>query len=204
MIRCTLTDIIIRCKCFFLFISREPTSWPANKYFWLQILFCSSVNETALFSFLRSLLRGNGRSLRFPKIFLIKQTRWSNYKTIIELGYRKISWLVSVSQISYLKTLQIECRDRLKELRVRHSPREQYVLCKWTCIVTPKDFLMFSLYNKEKLMKNDLGNLSLFMSCIIKRFETRLEKIYQRTGRSHRPCHTALPYDCIFTIKISA
>ena len=41
--------------------------------FWLQILFCSSVNETALFSFLRSLLRGNGRSLRFPKIFLKKK-----------------------------------------------------------------------------------------------------------------------------------
>ena len=70
--------------------------------FWLQILFCSSVNETAFFSFLRSLLRGNGRSLRFPKIFLKKQTRWSNDKTIIELGYRKISWFVSVSQINYL------------------------------------------------------------------------------------------------------
>ena len=25
-----------------------------------------------------------------------KQTRWSNDKTIIELGYRKISWFVSV------------------------------------------------------------------------------------------------------------
>ena len=28
--------------------------------------------------------------------------RWSNDKTIIELGYRKISWFVSVSQINYL------------------------------------------------------------------------------------------------------
>ena len=38
--------------------------------FWLQILFCSSVNETALFPFLRSLLRENGKSLCFSKIFL--------------------------------------------------------------------------------------------------------------------------------------
>ena len=33
---------------------------------------------------------------------LKKQTRWSNDKTIIELGYGKISWFVSVSQINYL------------------------------------------------------------------------------------------------------
>ena len=53
----------------------------------LQILFCSCINETTLFSFLWSLLRENGRSLHFPKIFLKKQTRWSNDKTNIELGY---------------------------------------------------------------------------------------------------------------------
>ena len=111
-----LTIIIIRCKCFFLFIGRELTTWPANNClrimvcscamsfncFWLQILFCSCVNETTLFS-LRSLFRENGRSLRFPKIFLEKQTRRSNDKTIIELGYRKISWLaVSRRSINYL------------------------------------------------------------------------------------------------------
>ena len=76
--------IIIRCKCFFLFIGQKPTTWPANNClqimvcscamsfncFWLQILFCSCVNETTLFSVLRSLLHENGRSLRFPKIFL--------------------------------------------------------------------------------------------------------------------------------------
>ena len=38
------------------------------------------------------------RANRFPKIlFIKKQTQWSNNKTIIELGYRKISWFVSVS-----------------------------------------------------------------------------------------------------------
>ena len=39
---------------------------------WLQIIFCSCVMETVLFSFLRSLLRENGRSLRFPRIFIKK------------------------------------------------------------------------------------------------------------------------------------
>ena len=46
---------------------------------WLQIIFCTCVKETVLFSFLRSLLRENGRSLRFPRIFIKK-----NDKTIIE------------------------------------------------------------------------------------------------------------------------
>ena len=31
--------IIIRCKCFFLFIGREPTTWPANNC--LQTMVCS-------------------------------------------------------------------------------------------------------------------------------------------------------------------
>ena len=39
------------------------------------------------FSFLRSLLCKSGRSLRFPKILIKKQTRWSNDKTIIELSH---------------------------------------------------------------------------------------------------------------------
>ena len=81
--------VIIRCKFFFLFIGREPTTWPANNclqitvcswalssnFVWLQIIFCSCVNETTLFSFLRSLLCENDRSLHFPKIFLIKNKR---------------------------------------------------------------------------------------------------------------------------------
>ena len=117
--------IIIRSKFFFLFIGREPTTWPANNCLqimvcscamlsisvWLQIIFCSCVKETVLFSFLRSLLRENSRSLRFPRIFIKKkQTRWSNDKTITELGYRKIWWFVSVSQINYFHILmQIKC-----------------------------------------------------------------------------------------------
>ena len=106
--------LIIGCKCFFLFISQEPTTWPADNCLqimvfscamssncvWLQIIsFCSCVNECTLFSFLGSLLRKNGT---FPEIFIKKQTRWLSDKTTIELGHGKISWFVSVSQINYL------------------------------------------------------------------------------------------------------
>ena len=66
----TLIGIIIQSKFFFLFISRDPTTWPANNCLqimacscampsnsvWLQIIFCSCVKETGLFSFLRSLI----------------------------------------------------------------------------------------------------------------------------------------------------
>ena len=81
-----LSRIIIRSKFFFLFNGWEPTTWPANNCLqimvcscampsncvWLQIIFCTCVKETVLFSFLRSLLRENGRSLRFPRIFIKK------------------------------------------------------------------------------------------------------------------------------------
>ena len=82
-----LSRIIIRSKFFFLFNGWEPTTWPANNCLqimvcscampsncvWLQIIFYSCVKETMLFSFLRSLLRENGRSwLRFPRIFIKK------------------------------------------------------------------------------------------------------------------------------------
>ena len=65
---------------------------------WLQIIICSCVNETRLFSFLWSFLREKkGRSLRFPKIIIRKQTWWSNDKTII-MFYRDLS----VSRISII------------------------------------------------------------------------------------------------------
>ena len=74
----------------------------ASNSVWLQIIFFSCIKETVPFSFLRSLLHENGRSLRFPRIFIKKkQTQWLNDKIIIELSYCKISWFVSVSQINY-------------------------------------------------------------------------------------------------------
>ena len=54
--------ITIQCKFFFVFIGLEPTYCV-----WVQVIFCSCVNETTLFSFLWSFLHENGRSLRWPK-----------------------------------------------------------------------------------------------------------------------------------------
>ena len=55
-------DITIQCKFFFIFIGLEPTYCV-----WVQVIFCSCVNETTLFSFLWSLWHENGRLLRWPK-----------------------------------------------------------------------------------------------------------------------------------------
>ena len=107
-----ISAIIIRGVFFFLSIGREFTTWPANNYLrimvcscvvpskrvLLQIIFCSCVIGTT-FS------RGKWQvaSLSCQEVIKIwKQTWWSNDKTIIELGYRKISWFASVSQINYL------------------------------------------------------------------------------------------------------
>ena len=71
-----ITVIFIRRNFFSLFIGREPPTWRANGCLrikvclcalssycvWLQMIFCSCVNETTLFSLLRSLLRENGSS----------------------------------------------------------------------------------------------------------------------------------------------
>ena len=81
-----LDNFIIWSKFFFLFIGQESTMWPANnclqimtcscamssKRVWVQIRFCSCIKETTLFSFEQSLLRENGKSLRFPGIFINK------------------------------------------------------------------------------------------------------------------------------------
>ena len=42
----------------------------STNWVWLQIIFCLCVHEATLFSFFRSLLRENGRSLRLTKIFI--------------------------------------------------------------------------------------------------------------------------------------
>ena len=106
--------IIIRSKFFFLFIGREPITWPANNCLqlmvcscamlsnnvWLQIIFCPCVKETVADCF-----TSQWYSLK-------KQTWWSNDKTIIELGYRKISWFVSVPQTMQLFDLLTTDKSR--------------------------------------------------------------------------------------------
>ena len=103
---------------------------------WLQIIFCTCVKETVLFSFLRSLLRENGRSLRFPKIFLKKQTRWSNDKTIIELGSRKISWFVSVSQITYFSLRLRQIIDLLATDKSRYFAQPRPIIANYCRMIS--------------------------------------------------------------------
>ena len=104
--------IIIRCVFFFLSIGRESITWPANnclqimvcscvvpsKRVLLQIIFCSCAIGTPL-----SREKWQIASLRCREVIKIwRQSWWSNDKTIIELGYHKISWFARVSQINYL------------------------------------------------------------------------------------------------------
>ena len=62
----------------------------------VQIIFCSCVNKTTVFSFLRLLLREKWQIAPLPED-IKKQIWWSNDKTVIELGYRKIALFASVS-----------------------------------------------------------------------------------------------------------
>ena len=81
---------MIRCTLFSVFVGRKPATWPANNCLQImvcsrKIIFCSMQNKMTLSSFLWSLLRENGRSLRFPNTSIKKQTWWLNDKTIILL-----------------------------------------------------------------------------------------------------------------------
>ena len=112
---CSPHLIIIRSKFFFLFIGREPTTLPANNCLqimvcscampsncvWLPIKFCACLKETVLLSFLLSLLRENGRSLRFQRIFIKKKNK---------LGDRMIKQLLN-SVIAKYRDLSVSRRS---------------------------------------------------------------------------------------------
>ena len=69
-----------------------------SKLVLLRIIFCSCVTGTKF-----SREKWQIASLSCQEVIKIwKQSWWSNDKTIIELGYHKISWFASVSQINYL------------------------------------------------------------------------------------------------------
>ena len=86
--------------CLLLQHGRRDVMWTHSISVLLQIIFCSCVIETTL------LFENDGLVPRADRewldIFSWSKERWSNGKKIIELGYRKISWFVSVSQINYL------------------------------------------------------------------------------------------------------
>ena len=91
----SVTEVIIQCNFFFLFISREPATWSANNCLqimvcscamtsncvWLQIIFCSRANETTQFSFMRWLFRENGRSLPIHWKTNLVIEWWNNCRT---------------------------------------------------------------------------------------------------------------------------
>ena len=99
-------------------MARESTTWPENNclqimvcscamssnFVWLQIpvIFCSCVNETTLFSFLRLLLCESDRALHFPmKIFIRKKSK---------LGDRMIKQLLN-SSIARYRDLSVSRRS---------------------------------------------------------------------------------------------
>ena len=109
--------IIIQRKFFFLFVVREPTTWPANNCLQINngLLMRNAVQLCLAANNILHMHKGNwhcfspscDRScMKMADHFthqgysLKKQTQWSNDKTIIELGYHKISWFVSVWQIN--------------------------------------------------------------------------------------------------------
>ena len=108
---------------------------------WLQIIFCTCVTETVLFSFLWSLLCENGRSLCLPRIFIKQQTRWSNDKTVVELGksesdnYRPFSVLPCISKIheSYMN-LELQAFAKEADLIQQH----QFALVKNSHTITKR------------------------------------------------------------------
>ena len=89
----SIKTIYYSMQFFFLFIGQEPTTWPANNGLLMRNVtqLCLATNNILLsriwnHAFLLlaiSVLCENGRSIRFPKIFIKNQTRWSNDKTSV-------------------------------------------------------------------------------------------------------------------------
>ena len=116
--------IIIRYVFSFLSIGQESTTWPANNC--LQIMVCSYVvpSKRVLLQiiFCSYVIWTTFSSLSCQKVIKIwKQSWWSNDKTIIELGYHKISWFASVSQINYLPQPSASANKLICSLMTNHD-----------------------------------------------------------------------------------
>ena len=123
-----ITLIIIQSKFFFLFIGREPTTWPANNCLqimvcscampsncvWQQIIFCTCVKETVLFSFLWSLFRENGRLLCFLRIFIKKKKKFGD-RVIKQLSLNSV--IAKYRDLSVSRRLIICQSRRLRQIK---------------------------------------------------------------------------------------
>ena len=126
------------CKFFLLYIGQEPVTWAANNCLHIKVcscvmssnciwLYCSCVNETTLFFLLRSLLPENGRSLRFPEIFIKnKLDWWSNDK----IDFNNCYWTrSSVRSFVICKCLAINYLPQPSPVANNYSARRWKSLC---------------------------------------------------------------------------
>ena len=77
-------------------------------YFWLQILFCLCVNETTLFSYLRSRLRENDADCFASRRYSVKN----------KLGGRMIKQSLNSVMAKY-RDLSVSCRSIICRSRIR-------------------------------------------------------------------------------------
>ena len=130
---------------------------PSNSV-WLQIIFCSCVKETVLFSFLRSLLRENGRSPRFPRIF-IKKNKLSDrmIKQLLNSVIAKYHDLsVSRRSIICLSLRLQQIIDLLATDKSRYfaQPRPIILLNDWSVVFTQiLEFIPMMSGNKDLCTK---------------------------------------------------
>ena len=121
------------------------------KLVWLQIIFCSCVIGT---TFSREKLHITSLSCQ-EVIKIGKQTWWwSNDKTIIKLGYRKISWFVSVSQINYLpqppasQIIELLATDKSRHFAQLRPVIVNYLINWWRfLVISSRDYAFYMQVN---------------------------------------------------------
>ena len=151
---------------------------PSNSV-WLQIIFCSCVKETVLFSFLRSLLRENGRSLRFSRTFIKKN----------KLGDRMIKQLLN-SVIAKYRDLSVSrrssiCLSRIDPLATDKSryfaqPRPIIVNYLRKEFIRGNMYWMFLAENSEAVKQTSAAILTKMLSCDLRKILLRFADIVQQ------------------------
>ena len=71
-----------------------------------------------------------------------KQIWWSNDKTIIDLGYCKIWWFVSVSQINYLPKLKAEANNLVATDKSQYFAQPRPIIFNYSTIICKPHYLM--------------------------------------------------------------
>ena len=146
-------------------------------FVWLQIIFCTCVKETVLFSFLRSLLCENGRSLRFSRTFIKKN----------KLGDRMIKQLLN-SVIAKYRDLSVSrsiCLSRIDPLATDKSryfaqPRPIIVNYLRKEFIRGNMYWMFLAENSEAVKQTSAAILTKMLSCDLRKILLRFADIVQQ------------------------